>query len=312
MMRSLFLGLIGSLIVSAPLLSVRGQSPSKPTKDDASIAKRLEQVKKLRDAGKVATREDVAALTAFLRDDATEVRSAAVYALAFVLHDQERMCPLELARSLLDPDAGVRASAATMVGTFRKFSDDCLPVLLKAIKSDDAMVRHHVPEMLATWGGDERVIAALEKAAHDKKWQVRNNAGVVLGRLLDDVSIPLPCWLEAIGVSENDMNAKEPRLEKDEATAVRLIAVGAATRLRELSKEKPKALAEALVNQLTNPSLLIRRMAVRSLGAMCIDNPKARDVHRTLQTLKVLGPLAEDPDPAMRTEVQTAIKRIQP
>ena len=44
---------------------------------------------------------------------------------------------------------------------------------------------------------------------------------------------------------------------------------------------------------------------------MTVDNPKAAEVHRAMQTLKTLERFLDDPDPGMRIEVKTAIKRIK-
>jgi hypothetical protein len=122
----------------------------------------------------------------------------------------------------------------------------------------------------------------------------------------------VPCWLEAIGKAEENALEKKPPVDKPEALTVNLIAIGAANQFYELSRKDPRKLAEVLVKQLDNPSPLIRRIAVRQLGAMTIDNPKAAEVHRSIQTLKALERLIDDPDPGMKSEVKTAIKRIQP
>ena len=256
---------VALLVFLAAGSSLRGQCPQKLPKE-LSTSERVEHAKKLGKSSKKAIKEDIATLTAYLRDDSPEVRGAAVVSLSGILFDQKQVCSLDLVRTLLDPDADVRAFAASTVGAFEKFPDTALPLLLKAMQSDDAMVRHHVPSMFYQWGKDAQVVTALKKAMLDKNLQVRNNAGVALGKILEDPAIPVPCWLEALGMSEENKNAKKPLLDDLEGATLNWIALGAAKQFYDMSRKDPKTLAEILAKQLDHPSPLIRRIAVRQLA----------------------------------------------
>jgi HEAT repeat protein len=212
---------------------------------------------------------------------------------------------------LFDPDADVRASASNMVAAFERYPDGALPLLLKAMESEDAFVRHHAPHMLSYMGKNDQVVAALRKGMQDRDFMVRNNAGVALGKILDDFSIPIPCWLEAIGKSEENQLAKKPILEKEEAHLMNMLALSTATLFHDESRNNPKRFADALVKQLDHASPLVRRIAVRQLGAAAIDNPKLKEVFQSMQLLKTLQRFVDDADTRMRAEVKTAIERIQ-
>ncbi len=296
-------------------------------------AVRTEAARTLRELKGPDALKAVPAITRLLEDKDAEVREAGVTALATILFLQKQPCPTAVVKALFDADAEVRLSACTYVGAFEKFPDEARALLLRALEHEDVHVRSVASLPLAlAWGKEKEVLDALKKATKDKNLTARNNAYAALWRLTRDLDLTLPHLLQSI----EEVSAFKPEdkldteAEKRDRASSTLVAMGSAARLVELTAERPADLAKGCLKLLGDPSPVIRRAAVRTLGAMAVepkealpllkdgldwkpppvDRKKVRAVLKDLKVEAAVRKLLDDPDESARGNAAVALERL--
>ena len=97
--------------------------------------------------------------------------------------DARAVVPL-LLQGLEDPEAGVRAVAATYLGIIHESPDTAVPALIEILADEDSEVRSAAAEALGSFGpAAESAIPALRKAAGDRDENVAREAGLALVKL---------------------------------------------------------------------------------------------------------------------------------
>jgi HEAT repeat protein len=91
---------------------------------------------------------------------------------------------------------------------------------------------------------------------------------------------------------------------------IELISVGSATKLRELGEKQPADLARVLIKLLSDKSARLRRLSARTLGATAMISDDTKALLKKLKADLELKKRFDDPDEAVRTEAETAVKRI--
>ena len=126
-------------------------------------------------------------LQAALDSEAPLVRREALRSIG-KLHERadlegDAVVPL-LVNGMQDPDAGVRAVAATYLGILAEAPDTALPPLLAGLKDPDAEVRRASAEALGSFEdrGPE-VLPALKRATRDRDPEVAREAGLAIVKL---------------------------------------------------------------------------------------------------------------------------------
>jgi HEAT repeat protein len=97
--------------------------------------------------------------------------------------DRRAVLPI-LVKGTRDPDAGVRAVAATYLGIVQQGGGDAVSALMEALTDPEADVRRAAAAALGSLGDDAApAVPALKKAAVDKDPDVAREAGVALVKL---------------------------------------------------------------------------------------------------------------------------------
>jgi len=97
--------------------------------------------------------------------------------------DPRAVVPL-LLDGLEDPEASVRAVAATYLGIIHESADTAVPALVEMLADEDAEVRTAAAGALGSFGSAaESAIPALRKAAGDRDENVAREAGLALVKL---------------------------------------------------------------------------------------------------------------------------------
>lgn len=207
-----------------------------------------EQIAALRDedwairqeaAGLLGTFKDpraVAPLVALLRDEDRSVRETAVEALRSI-----GTPAVEAVGACLDqPDLSVQEAASTILSTIA--DERVLPSLIKALRSNDWIVRMHAAKALGLIRHTDTVVPLIP-LLQDKVKAVREEAAIALAAVGDAA---IPCLVQAL---------------KHEDWLVRLHAV------ESLGKSRSPHAVEPLLSALFNDrDSAVREDAVRALG----------------------------------------------
>ncbi len=237
---------------------------------DQKKADRLAALKSLRETEDPNAVKAIPALTRCMEDKDGEIRDDACWALAEIALKNKMACPLPVLEALLDPAAEVRTTAVTYVDVYKKYPDEARKLLLRAMNHEDSNVRSCAPTILARIASkDKEVLAVLRKATQDKDPIVRNNAVVAIYAITKELEpfvihlVKSPDDLFELG----DKQENETAEKKKSRSVTSLLALGAAAKLDELTKEQPADLALILIKLLADKSARIRARAARILGA---------------------------------------------
>ncbi|CAN5399955.1 hypothetical protein BH23ACI1_BH23ACI1_05830 [soil metagenome] len=132
-------------------------------------------------------REGFVPLTDALGSDDPVVRREALRSIGKLKDraslDSGAVLPL-LTEGMQDPDAGVRAVAATYLGIIQEQPDTAVPALLAGLKDPQADVRRASAEALGSFQSSaDRALPALQRATRDRDPQVAREAGLAIVKL---------------------------------------------------------------------------------------------------------------------------------
>jgi hypothetical protein len=211
------------------------------------------------------------ALESVLRKDGeVKIREEAAVALGTLVKRLGKPCPLALVEAVLDENVYVRQAAEAFGNRFTTYPPGAVSTLLRGVASEDAMIRTYCHGLLARAApGDERVLAIIDAATHDKIFQVRHNAHCAKFLANNNLSEFLT-WIVRLQEDEEGVFYPVPEddvLRKDQKSVRNLALVGTATQIVDWCETRPDELADALLQLLDNTSPLIRRGAARLIGA---------------------------------------------
>jgi hypothetical protein len=206
-------------------------------------------------------------------DPDKEVRQRAVSSLAHIARRLDRPCPLVIAEALLDREDFVRWQAVACTPTFDRFAPGCVEVLLRGVESDLADVRSTCLLVLARAAGkDRKAMAALERATHDKVFDVRHSAHLALLTANDSLDEFLPyllCLREDPAAVLSPASA-DPEMHKKEREQRNLFVIGLQFRVYEWSETRADELAAAVMKRLADPSAIMRRGTANLIAAAVV------------------------------------------
>jgi HEAT repeat protein len=189
-----------------------------------------------------------------------------------------------LSKALDDPDPGVRAAAASVVGNYGPWVKEAHPALLRHVKDPDRDVRLAVIRALRSSVGDERV-APLVGVLNDPDPQIRAAAAGSLGVFTGKGRLAVPGLVRAL---------------RDEDPSVREAAAGAFV---EMSGQVPAPEAvPALLGMLEDDAPQTRTTAAMALGQL--GDPRALDA--------LVKRAVDDVDPGVRIASTRAIGGLGP
>jgi hypothetical protein len=254
------------------------------------------------------------AVTALLQSTDPEVRRAAAWAAGRLDPEGAEVPPLVVELLGTDPDAGVRAMAASSLGALGAAGRPGLAALFEALEDPDEAVRHAAAQALAEQRLSLDDIASLERALGSADTYVRGFAAWRLGNfgagaapavprlasILEEpdthvvVSAALarigPGAVEAVPVLQAELVSPDAGRRWRAAKALGRIGSGAAPAVGEL------------VKALSDPNERVRRHAARALGRI---GPAAEAAAPELQ--RATG----DADRAVQREARKALDRLQ-
>jgi HEAT repeat protein len=235
-------------------------------------------------------------------DPNADVRMAAINAVAvkYYVDEKAKVCPMELIRALFDKNEQVRSLAGCYVGVFDELPRESLPLLVKALESQDRLIQHNVAGIFDKFGDAAKdAVPNLTKALEYKDPWVRHNATVSLWHITHDPKLFLRTNLDIL--SKHTVTEDGNNFTPEAITGSFIIMIG---------KEAPKEVGQALIDFLADSSPNIRASAVRSLRALAIDDKKAKSVLQELKTEEVLRKLLKDEDEEVQREALFALEKI--
>ena len=137
------------------------------------------------------------------REKDGDIRRGAQAALGAIAFFEKLPCPAEVVEGLFDPEERVPNNASNYVGFVDNFAPECLPLLMKALASDDFELRSIATLPLIQFAiKDAKVLAALRKVAdQDRYWSVRNNANVAVFKVTKDLAAYVRFRLEFLSLA---------------------------------------------------------------------------------------------------------------
>jgi HEAT repeat protein len=251
---------------------------------------------------KLNTPEVVAGLLAALKDKDSNVRSAAASALRALPADTLGLVAGLLA-ALKDENEGVRSAAALMLEALKVATPEMVAGWLAALKDENSWgVRNAAAAALGALKlNTPEVVAGLLAALKDKNsWSVRRTAALALG---------------VLKIATSEMVASLLAALKDEDSNVRSAAAAA---LRALKSATPEVVAGLLAALKDENSWSVRRTAASALGALPADTPglvagllaalKDKDSNVRSTAVSALGALKVVATPKMVAGLLAALK----
>jgi hypothetical protein len=289
----LFFG--ASAFMNCPMLA---QEPREPGPTDAEV---LEQSKRLEAAPALTARLDalrwlqrhaaaknahlaVPALEKAIRaDKEAKVRNEAVEARVSIARNRKDACPLAVVEALLDDDEAVRQTADLLAGQFKTFAAGSVEVLLRCAGSETGKGQLCLLHLARAAGKDKRVLDAIEKATQDASFSVRHNAHVARFQANDNLEQFLTYLIRLQEDPDGVLGKVDPLSEegKREIVTRNLTRIGATVLIIEWSENRADDLAAALKKLLGSPMPLLRRGAVRLVGA-CATKVDPADLKKLL------------------------------
>jgi HEAT repeat protein len=286
---------------------------------DQPTAVRIQALKELRKINKDNREIALQALPAVrqcLQEKDADLRGAALYTMVEITFSNKLPCPIELLTGMFDPDKGFRDQVGNYVGIYKKYPEEAMPLILKALQSKDPWLRgmgvdglHGVSQEK---GKDPVVLAALRTATMDRNFAVRNNAQVFYYTAAGDLPYYVRFRLQVMGTKIKELVGKDGDHEnrKTEKIIASLVTKHNPQIFDDIYKDRPKELMEELTRSLADPSPVIRGMASRTLGTLAKKNPETVKILRDVKTDQTLKKLLDDPVATVRVEAVKALKRI--
>jgi HEAT repeat protein len=185
-----------------------------------------------------------------------------------------------------DREPAVGEAALVSLAEIGREAHDALPAIFKALESRTLRIRIAAVSAIAGVGSPPVAVSALiDVLKIDVSWRVRADAIDALANLGPEASAALPALIES--------------LERGDMPAVRSTAALALARIAPDDPRTIASLARALKRQRTGD---VRAAAAEALGE--IGPPAAPAVPSLVGSL-------EDPDPSVRTEAETALRKIR-
>jgi hypothetical protein len=175
-------------------------------------------------------------------------------AIGIILH-YKLPYPMEMVEALFDHDSNVRWLASDYVGIggsspnmYGPPPPEALPLLLKAIRQDDAQVRIGAIQALSYIRvNSEAVLPELKNALHDKLYSVRGNAATVLWRMTKQADLVVPAFAALMGSTEP--------LNDNSETCMRTLEKGSLwTGIEGYVRDKPDEVTSELIRCLQSRS----------------------------------------------------------
>jgi HEAT repeat protein len=234
------------------------------------------------------------------------MRDAAVVALGTLLDRHKQPCHIALVRAMFDTSDAVRKDAAVWVLLLEdRMPPEATGLLLNYANHRNPEVRSDVMTMLAYTAGQNPIVrAVLRQATHDRSLMVRNNATAGLWKATKDLSAVVPHWLNLVE-SESLAETRD-----EDAELRKAVSIGAASQIHQCGEEHPRELIDTLLPLLADESPVLRRAAVRSLGALAAASEQCRRILKKQAVRKRVAPLLDDSDKAVRQNAAMALERL--
>lgn len=212
-----------------------------------------------------------------------------------------------------DPSSGVRAAAASALGTLGASARGPVPPLLDALADPSEAVRHEAARALAALGPSAEDVPRLTAALASPDDYVSAFAAWSLGNLGKDARSAVPALAQALAREKTDavVSGALARIGPSAVDAVPVLVgfleKGTPDRrwraARTLGRIGPPAAAAvpALTTAVGDPESLVRMHAARALGRV---GPAARPAAAVLQ--RATG----DPDEGVRREARQALDKL--
>ncbi len=225
-------------------------------------------------------------------DPDADVRQKAVEVRGLIAYEHEnKVCPLSVARALLDREANVRGAAGNVAGLCKEFPPAVVPALLEATAHEDASVRSDAILALGKVASrNETARAAIEAARDDKDFGVRHNAHCQWFQLTGDLDNFVPYCLR-IQAEYSNLPLLPPdgsEGAKAERCMKQLMQRGTLHGLARQAEERPDKVAKLTLHYLGGGTPVMRRGAATFVGSLAEDALTAR---------REAGDLAEGPAP---------------
>jgi HEAT repeat protein len=252
-------------------------------------AERILALEELTEKGKKNPQRTCAALAPYAKDEDAEIRLKVLIAIGISAAEQ-RECPIPIAQALADEDDAVRGNAAAMLGFYTRYPEEAVPLLLKAVASDDRFVRQSLPDALASaCGKTPRGLNAIRRLFTDVDPSVRHNAQLAHFKLTGEPHDYVGHLLRVTASPDDD----SPPETDEQRTTRELLQIAGAGLLYELTRKRPDDLAKELVTYLADEKPRIRQCALRQLRAMCVTSKSSFRAVEKLKLDKKLNEMAK-------------------
>jgi HEAT repeat protein len=278
--------------------------------DDAGV--RRDAAAALGEVGRPAAAPAVRALVECLvREKSSDVRPVAVGSLVALVGPEDKEVAADLRGLLKGGDREVQRGAALALANIGgEHARDAVPVLLEALRDDDATTRELAAAALANVGeAAGEAVTALGKALSDRSPEVRRNAALALthvGSRAGEVVRPLVRALdaeqpvevrqyasEALGNANEAVNDVVPELlaslRDDRDPTVRQRVVMALRHVREFEKSGAAGALEKVMDETGQAVTVVRYDAARVLAFVLRDRAPARAVEVLVEMLTNTG-----------------------
>jgi HEAT repeat protein len=267
----------------------------KPSKERAAAAQRLKALE-LASPGAKALPD---LLKAIKGEPDPETRITIINSAIPLLLRSKAAYPVELIDALFDANPGVRSLAATYAGSagepglFGPAPPEAMPLLLKALRSQDADVRSSAVGAISHMNAEPKsVLPYLTKALQDDSMMVRNNAAVEVWRMTKRADLVFPTWAALAGSVERLMDPIE-------GTGRDLIQYGLSTLIEDRVREKPDEVCAELLRAVRSPAADVRFGAARLLLRFLEAKDRTLDAKRK-EVREELARLAKGPNEQVR------------
>jgi hypothetical protein len=340
---SLLRSLVGLMFLLIPLQAALAQAVATPT--DSGVRERVQQLEQTKDrparlqalqwlqkhAAAKEAEVAIPVLERTIRDDPdTKVRDEAVMTLYRIARAPKRPCPLAVVQAIFDPDVFVRQTAGALATQCSAFPPGTVELALRASWSEDEVLRIAGLDLLSRAAPrDQRTLAVLETAKNDRSFLVRSNSHVYKFKANDKLDEFL-YWLIRLQEDKTvlDPVPKDEVLRKKEEDIREMATLAGAQLIVGWCEKRQDELAAALLQVLDDKSPLVRRGAVRLIGASVVktdlSKPQSGEIPGRVLEKSNVAPCLEkrkarerleelsnnDPDSTVREAARWALDRL--
>ena len=255
---------------------------------------RIEALKQIQDAELDDPRMVIRALGPYGEEKDLDIRLNAVLALGSIAYDAKLECPLPVVKAAFDEDETIRTNAAAYALLCERLPQSALDLVLKAAKSKVPIMRESAAELLPKFTAKrELALKMLRALTNDPDEFVRHNAHVFHFKATKDRAYYVP-YLLAYSSDLNPAHPTKTEEQKRDQARRELTKLGIAIFFYDLTKDRPKELAEELILNLSHEKAAVRQCALRQLRAMAISSQESYRAIPKEKAMKAVAELFDD------------------